>query len=157
MLQTNVELQALYQYSFFPILIIILLLIGIIYYIVYKKILRKEADIFIEQIPKKVINNNSVIKGRFLSELDSIEKRYDNNDIELREAYQLISEQIRLFVFEMTGKKAQNFSLKEIQKNNMPAIYRLIKEYYRPEFASKSIGDFKVSINKARSVIKKWY
>ncbi len=35
--------------------------------------------------------------------------------IELRKAYQLISEAIRLFVFEITDITTQNYSLKEIK------------------------------------------
>ena len=99
---------------------------------------------------------NLFIKGKYLNQLDTIEYRYTNNMIELREAYQLISEAIRLFVFEITDITTQNYSLAEIKKLNIPILYELIKEYYEPEFASKSVGNFEASINKARGVINKW-
>ena len=97
-----------------------------------------------------------VIKNKYLSQLDSIEYKYNNEMIELRKAYQLISEAIRLFVFEITDITTQNYSLLEIEKLNIPSLYELIKEYYEPEFASKSVGDFNSSINKARRVISQW-
>ena len=79
-----------------------------------------------------------------------------NNKIELREAYQQISSEMRLFVFEMTDIKTQNYSLAEIKELNLPILYELIEEYYEPEFASKSVGDFNASITKARRVISEW-
>lgn len=63
---------------------------------------------------------------------------------------------MRMFVFEVTDIKIQNYSLKEIKKTNIPNLYELIEEYYEPEFASKSVGDFGISIEKARRVIEKW-
>ena len=61
-----------------------------------------------------------------------------------------------MFVFEVTDITTQNYSLTEIKKLNIPHLYELIKEYYEPEFADKSVGDFNDAINKARSVISKW-
>ena len=107
-------------------------------------------------IPEKNIKDIPVIKSKYLNQLNSIEYKYNNEMIELRKAYQLISETIRLFVFEITDITTQNYSLSEIKKLNIPILYELIKEYYEPEFASKSIGDFNNSINKARRVINEW-
>ena len=92
----------------------------------------------------------------YIKNLDSIESKYNNQKIELRQAYTLISEAVRMFVFEATDIKTQNYSLNEIKKMNLPVLYDLIKEYYEPEFAFKPVGDFSSSINKARSVILKW-
>jgi hypothetical protein len=61
-----------------------------------------------------------------------------------------------MFVFEVTDIETQNYTLDEIKKLNMPGLYELIEEFYEPEFALKSVGDFDNSIEKARSVIKKW-
>lgn len=156
-MQTTINLQEPYEYSVTPAIIILVLIIIIALYLVYinSKKEREYSNNF-EKIPKENVKNISVIKGRFLHELDVIERQYENKEIELRTAYQQISEEVRLFVFEVTGIKAQNFSLGEIKRSNIPSLYNLIKEYYEPEFASKSVGDFKLSINKARSVIKKW-
>ena len=76
--------------------------------------------------------------------------------IELRKAYQMISETIRMFVFEITDITTQNYTLQEIKRLSIPKLYDLIKEFYEPEFASKSKGNFNDSINKARRIINEW-
>lgn len=61
-----------------------------------------------------------------------------------------------MFVFEVTDITTQNYSLSEIKKLNIPILYELIEEYYEPEFAEQTNGDFDNSINKARRVIEQW-
>ena len=129
------------------------------YYFIYLRNKNKKINIEeknVKEIPEKNIKNIPVIKNKYLNQLDLIENKYTNNKIELRKAYQMISEAIRLFVFEITDITTQNYSLTEIKKLNIPNIYELIAEYYEPEFASKSVGDFNSAINKARRVIKQW-
>ena len=158
-MQTSINLQEPFTYSVIPIIITTCLTIIETYYLIYsrrKKEKHNVDDIEIKVIPEKNIKNIPVIKEKYLNELDIIEYRYTNNIIELRKAYQMISQAIRLFVFEVTDITTQNYSLTEIKKVNMPILYELIKEYYEPEFASKSVGDFSSSINKAKGVIKKW-
>lgn len=158
-MQTSINLQEPFTYSVIPLIVVIGLVVTMTCYLIYSK--RTKQKIKIEQekvkaIPEKNIKNIPVIKGKYLNELDSIEYKYANQMIELRKAYQLISEAIRLFVFEITDITTQNYSLAEIKKLNIPKLYELIEEYYEPEFASKSIGDFNSSINKARRVINEW-
>ena len=158
-MQTSINLQEPFAYSIIPVIITICLtLIGTYYLIYIKK--RKEENVVdeveVKAIPERNIKNIPVIKGKYLHQLDTIEYRYMNNMIELRRAYQLISETVRLFVFEITDITTQNYSLEEIKRLNIPILYELIKEYYEPEFASKSVGDFTTSINKARRVINEW-
>ena len=156
-MQTSINLQEPFIYSIIPLIIAIGLIVIETLYLIHlkkKKIIEEKNEIKV--IPEKNIKNITVIKGKYLNQLDSIEYKYTNQMIELRTAYQLISEAIRLFVFEITDITTQNYSLAEIKKLNMPNLYELIKEYYEPEFASKSVGDFSSSINKARRVIKEW-
>ena len=157
-MQTSIKLQEPFTYSIIPIIIIICFIIFLIFYLIYlkKQSKKHEEEIEVKEIPEKNIKNIPVIKGKYFNQLDSIEYKYDNQMIELRQAYQLISEAIRLFVFEITDITTQNYSLSEIKKLNIPHLYELIQEYYEPEFASKSKGDFKASINKARRVINEW-
>ena len=153
-MQTFINLQEPFTYSIIPIIITICLIILLTYYLSKSK--NKKQIISVKVIPEKNIKDIPVIKSKYLQQLDAIEEKYVNRKIELRNAYQLISEAIRLFVFEITDITTQNYSLSEIKKLDIPHLYKLIEEYYEPEFASKSVGDFEVSINKARRVINEW-
>ena len=158
-MQISIDLQEPYTYSIIPLISVISLVLLESYYFIYLRNKNKKINIEennVKEIPDKNIKNIPVIKNKYLNQLDFIENKYTNNKIELRKAYQMISEAIRLFVFEITDITTQNYSLTEIKKLNIPNIYELIAEYYEPEFASKSIGDFNSSINKARRVINEW-
>ena len=157
-MQTFINLQEPFTYSVIPLIITSAAVIAITCYLIYlKKIKRKSTEeIKVKEIPERNIKNVPVIKGKYLKQLEKIEDKYEEGTIELRKAYQMISEAVRLFVFEITDITTQNYSLVEIKRLGMPNLYKLIEEYYEPEFASKSIGDFKASINKARRVIDEW-
>ncbi len=157
-MQTSINLQEPFSYSLIPLFIAIFLCVIIFYFLKKKKTktIEKEKVSEVKAIPEKNIKNIPVIKNKYLKELDTIEYRYKNDMIEIRKAYQMISEAIRLFVFEVTDITTQNYSLAEIKRLNIPVLYELIEEYYEPEFASKSIGDFGTSISKARRVINEW-
>ena len=157
-MQTSVNLQEPFTYSLIPVVIVVIMIAFISIYFIYKKIKNKAKinDVKDEKIPKKIKLNIPEIKNKYLKQLDLIQSQYFNNKIELREAYQQISSEMRLFVFEMTDIKTQNYSLAEIKELNLPILYELIEEYYEPEFASKSVGDFNASITKARRVISEW-
>lgn len=156
-MQTSIKLQEPFIYSKIPLIIIVCIVFIITYYFVYLK--RKKKNVkedSVKVIPDKNIKNLPVIKGKYIEQLNSIEYEYTNNTIDLRKAYQLISESIRMFVFEITDITTQNYSLKEIKKLNIPQLYELIEEYYEPEFASKFTGDFGTAINKARRIVQEW-
>ena len=158
-MQTTINLQEPYNYSIIPLIIIIFLALIEMLYFIYAKKSKKKLEVTekeIKIIPEKNIKNIPVIKEKYLSQLDSIKYKYENQMIDLRKAYQQISASIRLFIFEVTDITTQNYSLIEIKKLNIPNIYELIEEYYEPEFASKPVGDFEKSINKARSVVEQW-
>ena len=158
-MQTSINLQEPFAYSIIPVIIAICLTLIVTYYLIYsrkKKEKYKVDEEKVKAIPEKNIKNIPVIKEKYLNQLDTIEYKYTNNMIELRQAYQMISETTRLFVYEITDITTQNYSLKEIKKLNIPNLYELIKEYYEPEFASKSVGNFEASINKARRIINEW-
>lgn len=158
-MQTLVSLQGPFTYSIVALIIFIVLTIIITVYLILTKEQKKVKAINEEKVkavPEKNIKNIPIIKTKYLEKLNSIEYKYNNKKISLRKAYQLISEAVRMFVFEVTDITTQNYSLTEIKKLNIPHLYELIKEYYEPEFADKSVGDFNDAINKARSVISKW-
>ena len=158
-MQTNINLQEPFTYSLIPLIITIVFIIGLTIYLICSKKTKNEDIVKkdnVKTIPERNKKDIPVIKNKYIQQLDEIEDRYNKKKIELRKAYQLISESIRLFVFEVTNITTQNYSLAEIKKLNIPELYELIEEYYEPEFASKTVGDFISSINKARRVINEW-
>ena len=158
-MQTNINLQEPFTYSLIPLIITIVFIIGLTIYLICSKKTKNEDIVKkdnVKTIPERNKKDIPVIKNKYIQQLDEIEDRYNKKKIELRKAYQLISESIRLFVFEVTNITTQNYSLAEIKKLNIPELYELIEEYYEPEFASKTTGDFNSSINKARRVINEW-
>lgn len=158
-MQTTVKLQELFSYSIIPIIVVIIPIIGIITYLILTRKSKNVESVRNEPITnskKQNFRNIGEIKNQYLQQLNIVENNYKNNKIELRQAYQKISGIIRLFIYEVTDIKTQNYSLSEIKKLNIPQLYDLIEEFYEPEFASKSEGDFNLSINKARRVIVEW-
>ena len=160
-MHTSVNLQEQASYSVIPLLLIILVLglLTIILIFIYIKSPKKEVKINnkkVKEIPEKNIKNIPVIKNKYLEQLDSIKYKYDHEMVDLRKAYQLISETIRLFVFEITDITTQNYSLSEIKKLDIPDLFDLIEEFYEPEFAKKSKANFEESYSNARRVVNEW-
>ncbi len=154
-MQTSVNLQDPFSYSIYPIIAIALVLIAISIYLFFTRksnTVKKEVT-QIKEIEPKNLNN---IKNKYIKKIDAVEERLLKNKITVRVAYQSLSTIIRLFVYEVTNIKVQNYTLKDIEKLNMPVLLQLIQEYYAPEFAEKSLGNIKASLEKTRKVIEKW-
>lgn len=154
-MQTSVSLQEPYSFSIVPIIVLIIIASALVFVLLFLKKNQKEKS-EVKTIPQRNIKNIPAIKNKHLRELEAIEYQYKSNKIELRKAYQLISENIRLFVFEVTDITTQNYSLMEIKKLNIPNLYETIAEYYEPEFSKKPSGDFINSVNKAKDIIQKF-
>lgn len=150
-MQIQTELKPMFSYSFIPILIIIIAIISII---IIPKLTKKK-----ERKKQIVIPNHKdlmEIKKRYLFKIQELENNFNNKKITNRKAYQELSNIIRNFIFEATNIKVQNYTLKEIEKINMPILYELVSEYYDPEFSIISVGNIISSINKTKTVIEKW-
>ena len=154
-MQTSVSLQEPYSFSIVPIIVLIIIASALVFVLLFLKKNQKEKS-EVKAIPQKNIKNIPAIKNKHLRELEAIEYQYKSNKLELRKAYQMISENVRLFVFEVTDITTQNYSLMEIKKLNIPNLYETIAEYYEPEFSKKPSGDFINSVNKAKTIIQKF-
>lgn len=154
-MQTSVSLQEPYSFSIVPIIVLVIIAAVLLFVLLFLK-KNKEEQPEVKAIPQRNIKNIPAIKNKHLRELETIEYQYKNNKLELRKAYQLISENVRLFVFEVTDITTQNYSLMEIKKLNIPNLYETIAEYYEPEFSKKPSGDFINSVNKAKDIIQKF-
>lgn len=155
-MRANILLQEHFLYLLILLIIAIGLIVGFAIYLIHAKKTRKKIREEMERIkviPEKNIKNIPVIKNKYLEELNDIENKYKRDKINIRKAYQLISEAMKLFVFEVTDITIQNYSLTEI--NNLEQ-YELIKEYYEPEFEYKMIEYFESSIDKAKNIINEW-
>lgn len=150
-MQIQTELKPMFSYSFIPILIIMIVIISII---IIPKLTKKK------EIKKQIVIPNHKdlmeIKKRYLSKIQELENNFNNKKITNRKAYQELSNIIRNFIFEATNIKVQNYTLKEIEKINMPILYNLVSEYYDPEFSIISEGNIISSINKTKTVIERW-
>ena len=153
-MQVSVNLQAPFSYSIYYIIIILIIIFSITLYFFFSK--KKKENKQIVKIKEINQDDKKIIKNKYIDKLKELEIKLDKNQINVRKAYQELSNIIRYFVYELTNIKVQNYTLKEIQEINMPILYELIKEYYVPEFAKKSLGDIKSSIEKTRKVIDKW-
>ena len=141
-MQTTVSLQDPYTYTIIPLILTLCLTMASTFYLLLtrKKIDKNEVEkVEIKEIPEKNIKNMVAIKGKYLKQLESIEYKYNQQMIELRKAYQLISEAIRMFVFESTDITTQNYSLAEIKRLNIPNLYELLPPTLPKIFVLNSI------------------
>lgn len=155
-MQISVSLQSPFSYSIIPIIIVAIFLISVctyLYIILRERKIEPIEDVEIKPIAPKSLNH---IKHKYLKKIDVIEKKLEERKITIRTAYQGLSLIIRYFVYEVTNIKVQNYTLKDIEKLKMPILAELIQEYYAPEFAEKSLGNIKASLEKTRKVIEKW-
>lgn len=150
-MQISVNLQDFIISPIILLFIVILIIIGMTIYLLKHKEEKPKEEIKIKEIP---INDKKTVIQKYIKKLNELEDKVEK--IEIRHAYQTLSNIIRYFVYEITNIKVQNYTLQEIEKLNLPGLYELVEEYYKPEFAKQSLGDIKSSINKTRKVIEKW-
>lgn len=150
-MQTQIELNEMFSYSFIPIIIIEIILILTL--IIFKFVKEKQKDYQIIEPNKK---DKEAIKERYLLKINNLIIDVSNNKIKNRDAYQELSSLIRSFTYEMTSIKMQYYTLSDIEKINMPVLYDLVKEYYEPEFAKNSEGNLLQSVENTRKVIERW-
>lgn len=154
-MQISVNLQEPFSYSIYPIIIVSALFVAVCVYLYIMKEVKQEEieNVEIKPIKPKSLNH---IKHKYLKKIQVIETKLESGKITIRTAYQGLSLIIRYFVYEVTNIKVQNYTLKDIEKLKMPILSELIQEYYAPEFAEKSLGNIKSSLEKTRKVIEKW-
>jgi len=136
-MDSSIVLQEMFKYPAWPIVLMVLSLLGIAGYIWYRYI-RKPKEKPVKPVEKPVVTDIGVglkIKVKYLERIEAYEADYNNNKISMRELYQHISMCIREFVTEMTGVDTTTYTLSDIRKLQIPALTGLIESYYRPEFS----------------------
>jgi len=106
--------------------------------------------------PPVVVRDMHRLKQKYIALCDNLGAGITGKQIPLRKGYQKLNEIIRFFVFEAVGIKVQNCTLADIEKLNMPSLYALMREYYKPEFAEISAGDIHEALRKTKEVIWHW-
>ena len=164
-MQISVTLQEPMQYSLFPVVLLTVLLIGCIgvwCYVWRKKhpAKNKKTDtaeaLQNEEIPFQTESQKQALKKKYLQYLDEVERKLQNGEITQRKAYQKTSRLIRQFVYGMTGKKVQYYTLQEIKREHFTELAKLMEEYEIPEFSMLETGNFKISVEKTKRVIETW-
>ena len=106
----------------------------------------------VEPKPKQL--DVAAIKQKYLTQLDELSRRADME--KPRKNYQELSFLMRSFVFEMTGVKVTKYALQEIDPNEFPELYQMMKEFYSPEFSREGVGDLMLAIEKVKRGIETW-
>ena len=153
-IELKTELSNPFSYSIFPILILIIIIFLLILILFIRK-KKKDAKKKIVIITPNEKDENA-IKNFYIEKINELLVNIQKNIISNREAYQSLSKLIRMFIYEMTNIKVQNYTLGDIKNINIPILYELVKEYYSPEFSRESKGDIISSIEKTRKVMEVW-
>ena len=163
---TTVKLQSPFEYSWWVILIAVVLgaiaLTAIVFFLIKLfSVLgkKKEAP---RPAARKIAMTPDVmyrIKNQYIAKVGALLTSYNQNRIDKRDGYQQLSALIREFVHEVTGINVENFTIKEVRAFGIKKLDVLMEEYYVPEFAEDEKAkdkDFVQSCNKAVGVIQAW-
>lgn len=159
----TVELEDMFSYSFWIVglAVVVVFLIGIVALVIYIKtknrIKPEPVKVVPKPEPKPAPLLGEQIKDKYYVMIDNLERQCREEKVGNRDAYQRLSVILRKFVHELTGVKAQNCTLDEIRRLNMPRVADVIDECYAPEFSVDKQGDIYTTMNKARMVIKEWH
>lgn len=164
-MNTTVKLQPLYSYSWQVLLILFsLVLLPLIIYCVIKliKLLSGKSAKKKTKAGKKIKKATNLVKLKeeYLSKVNDVENKKNNNSINARQAFIELSFLVREFVQLATGVNTSNLTLGEIKELSMPSLTELIEEFYRPEFDTEEESvQFLENHNPfadARKVVTEW-
>lgn len=159
-IEVSVDLQDPFSYMILPIIIlVVVIVVAIIGLLIFEYFKRKKLGIKTVKEPKPVVfkpKNKEELQKEYLAKIDKVLNAYQSGKMDVRTAHQELSAIVRMFVHEMTGINAQNFSLLELKAHDIFKVSDLIEEFYAPEFALRTDKDTMNSIQDARTVIQTW-
>ena len=159
-MQTSVDLQDPFSYSIVPIVVISIIIAASLIALLIVFLLRrkKKAPVKQKAVPAPVfrLKSKEQAQREYLEKIAVVEQKYLAGQIDVRNTHQELSAIVRMFVHDLTGINAQNFSLNELKAHNIYQISNLIEEFYAPEFAERSEKEARSSIAQAREVIVRW-
>ena len=161
-MQTSVDLQDPFSYSTLPIVILVSVIIASLIALAAVILIRNKLKTPVkekkkpEPVPVFRLKGKEAAQREYLEKIAGVERQYQAGEIDARTAHQELSAIVRLFVHDLTGINAQNFSLNELKAHNVYQISSLIEEFYAPEFAERAEKETMTSIAEAREVIMTW-
>lgn len=158
-IEVSVDLQDPFSYMILPIIILVsVIVVAIIGLLLFEYFKRKKLGI--KTVKEKPVvfkpKNKEELQREYLAKIDKVQNAYQSGKMDVRTAHQELSAIVRMFVHEMTGINAQNFSLLELKAHDIFKVSDLIEEFYAPEFALRTDKDTMNSIHDARTVIQTW-
>ena len=157
-MKITVELQDNYSYSFWPVIVCILAVIGafIVTFLVAKAVKKIKS-----RPPKKTWQSlkdgeKNELRIKYYKLLEELLQKVQGEHISLRHCYQKLSKYVREFVADLSGVKVNKCTLNDIKQMNMPVLASLIEEFYEVEFAEVSVGDAEAAIAKTKRIIETW-
>ena len=159
-IDVSVTLQDPFSYMLLPIIILTVVIVaGIVALVIYEYFRRKKLGVKKVKEPKPVVfkpKDKTTLQREYLAKIAKVQADYESGSMDVRTAHQELSAIVRMFVHELTGINAQNFSLLELRAHNINNVSALIEEFDAPEFALRTEKDTMNSINDARTVIQTW-
>ncbi|MBR3279364.1 MAG: hypothetical protein IKG01_10780 [Lachnospiraceae bacterium] len=155
-------MRRLFDFSQLPIIItgavLAALTVAIILMILYSllKDYKKKPRQVMEEKPVFVKPDMTKLKTEYLSLLDGIEAKFNEDPTKIRPAYEGMSRVVRDFVFRATGTEVDKFALYEICQTEYRDLASLVGEYYQPEFDKISEGDVRDALQKSRRLVSEW-
>ena len=158
-MQTSVDLQDPFSYSLLPLVIVssvIVVSIIVLLTIWFIRKRKRTPAIKVEKPQVFKVKTKADAQREYLAKIAIVEQKYMAGQMDVRAVHQELSAIVRMFVHDLTGINAQNFSLNELKAHNVHQISHLIEEFYAPEFAERTEKETSKSINDAREVIIRW-
>lgn len=159
-METTVNLRRLFDFSQLPIIItggiLAALTVTIILMFVYSWLKKYQPKEKVAPQPVFVKPDMTKLKSEYLSLLDGIEAKFNEDPTKIRPAYEGMSRVVRDFVYRATGTEVDKFALYEINATEYKGLAKLVGEYYQPEFDQISEGDVKASLEKTRRLVAEW-
>ena len=153
----STEPRAMFQYSMVPIVVLLTVIVVLIVALVMVLRGRRKPQNLpkVERVIVKV--DLAQVRAEYLAKIDDLIRDFKGGKLNNRQSYQRLSQLIRQFIFKVTDIKVQNYTLNEIRALKIDSLTELVAEYYSPEFAPDSHGNFMVSVAKTRKVIELWH
>ena len=161
-METTIKLRRLFDFSQLPIIItgavLAVLTVAIILMFLYTllKNYKKKPKEVVEEKPVFVKPDMTKLKAEYLSLLDGIEAKFNEDPTKIRPAYEGMSRVVRDFVYRATGTEVDKFALYEISATEYKDLAKLVGEYYQPEFDQISEGDVRDHLAKSRRLVSEW-